>query len=80
MSVTTFLKYSANLFMGAALIKLVAIDMAAEVRRDVGTLQRGTSFAVRRSPYRFAGAVSAMGIVAGILLAKHRHGRANHAQ
>jgi hypothetical protein len=80
MNVATILKYSANLFMGAALIKWVAIDMAAEVRRDVGTLQSGTNFAVRRSPYRIAGAVTAMGVVAGILLAKHQHGRANHAQ
>jgi hypothetical protein len=81
MSVTTLLKYSANLFMGAALIKWVAVDMAAEVRRDVGTLQSGTDLAVRRSPYRIAGAVTAMGVVAGILLAnKHRHGSANHAQ
>jgi hypothetical protein len=80
MNVATVLKYSANLFMGAALLKLVASDMAAEVVQDVGSLQGRTNFLVRRSPYRIAGAATAMGVVAGILFAKHRHGRANHAQ
>jgi len=74
MSVATLLKYSANLFMGAALIKWVATDMAAEVRRDVGSLQGRTQSAVRRSPYRIAGAVAATGVVAGLLLAQHRRG------
>jgi ElaB/YqjD/DUF883 family membrane-anchored ribosome-binding protein len=74
MSVATFLKYSANVVMGAALIKWVAADMAAEVRRDVESLQGRTQSAVRRSPYRIAGAVTAMGVVAGMLLAQHRRG------
>ncbi|HXI49426.1 MAG TPA: hypothetical protein VNH39_12670 [Steroidobacteraceae bacterium] len=74
MSVATFLKYSANFFMGAALIKWVAIDVATEVRRDVESLQGRTQSAVRRSPYRIAGAVTAMGVVAGVLLAQHRRG------
>jgi ElaB/YqjD/DUF883 family membrane-anchored ribosome-binding protein len=72
MSVATFLKYSANLVMGAALIKWLATDMAAEVRRDVESLQGRTRSAVRRSPYRIAGAVTAMGVIAGVLLAQHR--------
>jgi hypothetical protein len=80
MDVATILKYSANLFMGAALIKWVASDVAAEVGHDIGSLQGRTDFAVRRSPYRMAGAVTAMGVVAGILLARHRHRRANPAQ
>jgi len=76
MSVATFLKYSANVVMGAALIKWIATDMAAEVRRDVGSLQGRTQSAVRRSPYRVAGVVTAMGVVAGMLLAQHRRGGA----
>ena len=76
MSVATILKYSANVFVGAALIKLIAGDMAAEVRRDMGTLQNRTHSVVRRSPYRIAGAVTAVGVVAGMLLAQHRHNRA----
>jgi ElaB/YqjD/DUF883 family membrane-anchored ribosome-binding protein len=76
MSVATILKYSANVFVGAALIKLLAGDMAAEVRRDMGTLQNRTHSVVRRSPYRIAGAVTAVGVVAGMLLAQHRHNRA----
>ena len=74
MSVATFLKYLANVVMGAALIKWVAADVAAEVRRDVESLQGRTQSAVRRSPYRIAGAVTAMGVVAGLLLAQHRRG------
>jgi hypothetical protein len=76
MSVATLLRYSANVFVGGVLIKLLAGDMAAEVRRDVGTLQSRTHSVVRRSPYRIAGAVTAMGVVAGMLLAQHRHNRA----
>jgi ElaB/YqjD/DUF883 family membrane-anchored ribosome-binding protein len=73
MSVATILKYSANLFVGAVLVKLLAGDMASEVRRDMGTLQSRTHSVVRRRPYRIAGAVTAMGVVAGMLLAHHRH-------
>jgi ElaB/YqjD/DUF883 family membrane-anchored ribosome-binding protein len=76
MSVATMLRISANVFVGATLIKLVAGDMAAEVRRDMGTLQSRTHSVVRRSPYRIAGTATAMGVVAGMLLAKHRHHRA----
>jgi hypothetical protein len=76
MSVAAILKYSANVFVGAVLIKLVAGDIASEVRRDMGTLQSRTQSVVRRSPYRVAGAVTAMGVVAGMLLAQHRHHRA----
>jgi hypothetical protein len=75
MSVATILKYSANVFAGAVLVKWVARDMASEVRRDLGTLQSRTHSVVRRSPYRIAGAATAMGLVAGMLLAQHRHHR-----
>jgi ElaB/YqjD/DUF883 family membrane-anchored ribosome-binding protein len=75
MNVATVLRYSANVFVGATLIKLVARDMAAEVRQDARSLQSKTRSAVRRSPYRIAGTVTAMGVVAGMLLAQHRHGR-----
>jgi len=76
MSVATILKYSANVFVGAVLVKLVASDMASEVRRDMGILQSRTHSVVRRSPYRVAGAVTAVSVVAGMLLAQHRHHRA----
>jgi hypothetical protein len=63
MTLATLLRYSANVFMGAAMIRWVASDLVAEIRRDI-------------RPYRFAGAVTAMGVVAGMLLAQqHRHGR-----
>jgi ElaB/YqjD/DUF883 family membrane-anchored ribosome-binding protein len=74
MNLATLLKVSANVFVGATLVKWVARDMAAEVRRDVATLQSRTQSAVRRSPYRVAGTVTALGAVAGMLLAQRRHG------
>jgi hypothetical protein len=49
--------------------------LAAEVRKDLGTLGSQTNALVSRSPYRAAGAATAMGIVAGLMLAKHRHGQ-----
>jgi ElaB/YqjD/DUF883 family membrane-anchored ribosome-binding protein len=76
MSVAAILRYSANVVVGAILIKLVAGDMASEVRRDMETLQSRTNSVVWRSPYRIAGAVTAMGVVAGMLLAQLRHHRA----
>jgi hypothetical protein len=75
MNMASFLKVSANLLMGAALIKLLAGDMAAEVRRDVGTLRSRSDARLRASPYRAAAATAAMAAVAGILLA-HRRRRA----
>jgi hypothetical protein len=60
MNLATFLRYAANVVMGAILIKLVAGDIAADMRR---------------SPYRVAGAAAAMGAIAGTLLANRRHRR-----
>jgi ElaB/YqjD/DUF883 family membrane-anchored ribosome-binding protein len=75
MDMAKFLKDSANLVIGAAIIRLVAGDLAAEVRKDLGTLRRQSNAMVSRSPYRVAGAATVMGILAGMMLAKHRHGR-----
>lgn len=61
MNLATFLRYAANVGMGATLVKLVAGDFALEMRR---------------SPYRVAGAATAIGVIAGMLLAKRQHRRA----
>ncbi|MDP9007619.1 MAG: hypothetical protein M3N91_02745 [Pseudomonadota bacterium] len=75
LSMAKCLRYSANFAMAASLVKLVAGDLAAEVGRDVRTLPGRTRHLVRRSPYGVAGAATAMGFVAGMLLVKrHRRG------
>jgi ElaB/YqjD/DUF883 family membrane-anchored ribosome-binding protein len=75
MDMAEFLKDLANLSMGATIIKLVAGDLAAEVRKDLSTLRTQSSAMVSRSPYRVAGAATVIGFVAGMMLAKHRYGR-----
>jgi len=62
MDLATFLRYAANVGMGAILVKLVAGDIAADMRH---------------SPYRVAGAAAALGAIAGTLLAKRQQRRAN---
>jgi len=74
MDMATFLKDSANLVIGATIIKLVAGDLAAEVSKELATLRRQSNAMVSRAPYHVAGAATAMGIVAGMMLAKHRYG------
>jgi NAD(P)H-hydrate repair Nnr-like enzyme with NAD(P)H-hydrate dehydratase domain len=63
MNLATFLRYAANVGMGAILVKLVAGDIAADMRH---------------SPYHVAGAAAAMGAMAGTLLTKRQHRRARH--
>jgi ElaB/YqjD/DUF883 family membrane-anchored ribosome-binding protein len=70
------LKISANAAAAAILVKSVAGDIGAEVRRDAGTLSgRARDFA-RRSPYGAAGAATAVGVLAGMLLARRHQRRA----
>lgn len=75
LSMAKFLKYSANLVMAASLVKLVAGDLTAEIRRDLRPLPRRTRHLVRSSPYGVAGAATAMGVIAGVLVAKRQHRR-----
>ena len=75
MSMATVLKNTANVAAVAGLVKLVAGDLAAEVRRVVGTLPERTRSAVRTSPYVAAGAATVVGVIAGRLLATRQHRR-----
>jgi hypothetical protein len=70
------LRDTANVAAVAGLVKLVAGDLAAEVRRDVGTLPGRTRSVVRRSPYGVAGAATVLGVIAGMMLATRQHRRA----
>jgi hypothetical protein len=69
------LRDTANVAAVAGLVKLVAGDLAAEVRRDVGTLPGRTRSVVRRSPYGVAGAATVLGVIAGMMLATRQHRR-----
>ena len=66
-------KDTANVAALAGLVKLVAGDLAAEVRRDVGTLPGRTRSVVRGSPYAVAGAATVLGVIAGRMLATCQH-------
>jgi hypothetical protein len=76
MSMAKLLRYTANAAAVAGLVKLVAGDLAAEVRRDLGTLPVRTRSVVRSSPYGVAGAASVLGVIAGMMLATRQHRRA----
>lgn len=58
MNMSSFLKGSANLFVFAGMLKLVAGDLGSEIRR---------------SPYGAAGTAAALGLFAGMLASRHRH-------
>jgi ElaB/YqjD/DUF883 family membrane-anchored ribosome-binding protein len=75
MSMATVLRNTANVAAVAGLVKLVAGDLAAEVRRDVGTLPDRTRSVVRTSPYGVAGAATVLGVIAGMMLATRQHRR-----
>jgi hypothetical protein len=72
MSMAEVFRYTANVAALAGLVKLVAGDLAAEVRRDVGTLPGR----IRSSPYGVAGAATVLGVIAGRMLATRQHRRA----
>jgi hypothetical protein len=75
LSLAEVLRYTANVAAVAGLVKLVAGDLAAEVRRDVGTLPVRTRSVVRSSPYGVAGAATVLGVIAGMMLATRQHRR-----
>jgi ElaB/YqjD/DUF883 family membrane-anchored ribosome-binding protein len=75
LSTTTVLKHAANFIVGLTLVKAVMADLGAELQRDLSGLGSQTRTLVRRSPYGAAGTAAAMGVVAGILLAKRHPNR-----
>jgi len=76
MSMAQLLRYTANVAAVAGLVKLVAGDLAAEVRRDVEPLRGRTRSVVRSSPYGVTGAATVVGVIAGMMLATRQHRRA----
>lgn len=76
MSMATALRYTANVVAVAGLAKLVAGDLAAEVRRDAGTWPGRTRSVAHNSPYGVAGVATVLGVIAGMMLATRHHRRA----
>lgn len=70
MDTATILKRTANVVAGITLIRAVASDLGAEFRRVLSELRLQTDAAVHRSPYGAAGTAAAVGMLAGLLLAK----------
>jgi ElaB/YqjD/DUF883 family membrane-anchored ribosome-binding protein len=75
LSTTSALKHAANFVVGLTLVKAVMTDLGAEMRRDLSGLKSHTEALVHRSPYGAAGTAAAMGVVAGMLLAKRHPNR-----
>jgi ElaB/YqjD/DUF883 family membrane-anchored ribosome-binding protein len=72
MDMARFLKLSANLLMAAVLVKYLARDMSAELRRDAQILRSRSNARLRASPYGTVAAAAAIGVVGGILLTRRR--------
>jgi ElaB/YqjD/DUF883 family membrane-anchored ribosome-binding protein len=72
MDMASFLKISANLLMGAVLVKYLARDMSLELRKDAQILRTRSDAHLRASPYGTVAAAAAIGIAGGILLAHRR--------
>jgi ElaB/YqjD/DUF883 family membrane-anchored ribosome-binding protein len=75
LDMSTVLKFSANAVAAASLVHWVVSDLSAEIRRDAGTLAGRTRDLATRSPYGAVGAATAIGVLAGLLLARRRHRR-----
>jgi ElaB/YqjD/DUF883 family membrane-anchored ribosome-binding protein len=74
LDMSTVLKFSANAVAAGCLLHGLASDLGAEIRRDAGTLAGRTRDLATRIPYGAVGAATAIGILAGMLLAR-RHRR-----
>jgi ElaB/YqjD/DUF883 family membrane-anchored ribosome-binding protein len=70
MDTARLLKTLANLLVGAGMIKLVAIDVAATARQDAALAARRTNSAVAANPYRAASVAIVVGFLGGILLGR----------
>jgi ElaB/YqjD/DUF883 family membrane-anchored ribosome-binding protein len=70
MDMASLLKISANLFMGAVLVKYLARDASAELHKDAEILRIRSNAHLRASPYGTIAAAAAIGIAGGLLLAR----------
>jgi ElaB/YqjD/DUF883 family membrane-anchored ribosome-binding protein len=72
MDAARLLKNSANLLVGASLIKLLAVDLAVRARQDVSNARHTTNAFVEEYPYRAASVAAAVGFLGGWLFLGRR--------
>ena len=75
MDLASFLKGTANFFVGVSVLKWLAGDLKAEIRHDTVSLRERANVLIQKSPYRAAGMAAAAGALTGIVLARHRAAR-----
>jgi ElaB/YqjD/DUF883 family membrane-anchored ribosome-binding protein len=72
MDLASFLKRSANFFMGVSVLRWLAADLRAEIRHDSASLRDKANVLIQKSPYRAAGMAAAAGALTGIVLTRRR--------
>jgi ElaB/YqjD/DUF883 family membrane-anchored ribosome-binding protein len=72
MDLASFLKKSANFFIGVSVLKWIAADLKAEIRHDGASLREKADVLIQKSPYRAAGLAAAAGALTGIVLTRRR--------
>jgi ElaB/YqjD/DUF883 family membrane-anchored ribosome-binding protein len=72
MDMAALLKGAANCLAAASVMKWIAVDLEAEIRRDGSRLRQKADRMVKDSPYRAVGLAAAAGALTGIVLTRRR--------
>jgi ElaB/YqjD/DUF883 family membrane-anchored ribosome-binding protein len=80
MNMAKLLKMVANTLIAAHIAKLVARDIAVEVRGDAAAIRSRAANAVEHRPYRAAGAAATFGLALGLFLHALGHAAASSAR
>jgi ElaB/YqjD/DUF883 family membrane-anchored ribosome-binding protein len=75
MDMASFLKRTANVFVGVSALKWLAADLKTEIRHDTVSLRERANLLIQKSPYRAAGMAAAAGALTGIVLSRRRASR-----
>jgi ElaB/YqjD/DUF883 family membrane-anchored ribosome-binding protein len=70
MDMARLLKNTANIIVSVSVVRLLAGDLAAELRQDTATLRAKANSQVRNFPYRAAGVAAGLGALTGLALAR----------
>jgi ElaB/YqjD/DUF883 family membrane-anchored ribosome-binding protein len=75
MDMARLLKNTANCVVGVSVVRMLAGDLAAELRHDTAVLRATANSQVRNFPYRAAGMAAGLGALTGMVLAHRRSPR-----
>jgi ElaB/YqjD/DUF883 family membrane-anchored ribosome-binding protein len=75
MDMARLLKNTANVFVGVSVVRLLAGDLAAELRHDTAALRAKADSQVRNFPYRAAAIAAGLAALTGMALAQRRSPR-----